>query len=108
MIREKGMPIGILIKNPETSERVSFLIFPNQRIFVGRAATCEIYLLDDLLVKRHHCAIDSDKQDVYLAEDFGGEINPVLINGKVLRERRRLEDGDKITVGKTVLGFQKP
>lgn len=63
---------------------------------IGRSADCQLSL-DDPLVSRKHAQLTVRDHEV-LVEDAGSR-NGVLVNGVKIEGQRKLEDGDRITIG---------
>ncbi len=76
-------------------ERVSVQSFPPGRIIVGRSPDNEIYIKSKF-VSRHHAQIVSDDEGCVI-EDLNST-NGVFLGEKQIK-KRRLEDGDVITLG---------
>lgn len=97
--------IGILIKNPEVSGREVFPVSRTVPLTIGRAPDNDVYL-SDVWVKRHHCALYGDAEEVYLrAED---RLSNTWVNGTEVHGGCKLEYGDVIVIGKTVFKFDQP
>jgi pSer/pThr/pTyr-binding forkhead associated (FHA) protein len=71
------------------------------RISVGRAPECEVFL-DDVTVSRKHAVITRGK-DGYTIEDEGS-LNGTYVNRRRV-ETADLEDGDEVQIGKYKLTF---
>ena len=71
---------------------------------IGRAPGCEIALPWDGEVSRVHARLER-AGDVWTLVDDGLSRNGSFVNGRRMRGRRRLEDGDEIGVGRTLLAF---
>lgn len=69
-------------------------------VVVGRGKECDIRL-DDKLSSRSHARIDWDGNTLHV-EDLG-TTNGTKVNGEKIRQATRLQAGDLILVGKTVL-----
>ncbi len=77
--------------------------FIETRTIVGRDPTCRI-ALHDHRASRQHAAITPYGGDVYLVEDLGST-NGTRVNGTPIGAPHRLNDGDKIFVGETIIRF---
>lgn len=77
---------------PETAEA--------RPVDVGRAAFCNVSLAD-LQMSRRHCQFLNEDGRLYV-EDLGST-NGTKVNGRTIREKTRLGDGDEISVGSHVL-----
>jgi hypothetical protein len=73
----------------------------HERIAVGRAPECEVFL-DDVTVSRKHAAI-SRGPDGYTIDDEGS-LNGTYVNRRRV-ETAKLEDGDEVQIGKYKLTF---
>jgi hypothetical protein len=73
----------------------------SDRISVGRAPECEVFL-DDVTVSRKHAVI-SRGPDSYTIEDEGS-LNGTYVNRRRV-ETADLEDGDEVQIGKYKLTF---
>ncbi len=71
---------------------------------IGRDKANEILIANDTCVSRHHSVIFF-LDGSYWLEDMNST-NGTLLNGKPVRERRRLYPGDRIAVGKTEFTFE--
>jgi hypothetical protein len=72
------------------------LEMPLGELVVGRASTCHL-ALDDALVSRRHALLRCSKDEV-VVEDLGSR-NGVVVNGVRITGPRRLEHGDRVTIG---------
>ncbi len=70
---------------------------------IGRLPECEIVLTDPGASRKHAQIVRRD--DGYAVSDLGST-NGTLVNGDPVRERL-LVDGDRITIGSTVLEFRR-
>jgi hypothetical protein len=70
---------------------------------IGRLSECEIVLTDPGASRKHAQIVRRD--DGYAVSDMGST-NGTLVNGEPVRERL-LVDGDRITIGSTVLEFRR-
>jgi pSer/pThr/pTyr-binding forkhead associated (FHA) protein len=73
----------------------------SERISVGRAPECEVFL-DDVTVSRKHAVI-TQRGDGYTIEDEGS-LNGTYVNRRRV-ETANLEDGDEVQIGKYKLTF---
>lgn len=69
---------------------------------IGRDTSCDI-VLDDNAVSRHHAVIEAD-QDGYSLRDLGST-NGTYIDDALIPDVRRLQGGELIRVGGTILKF---
>ncbi len=70
---------------------------------IGRLPECDVVLADPAASRRHARILQRD--GVWLIEDLGST-NGTFVNDEPVAERP-LEDGDRITVGTTVLEFRR-
>lgn len=68
--------------------------------FIGRASSNNLVLKDPYVSSRH-LAIERKPEGIF-AEDLSSA-NGTKINGHPLESRRRLEDGDRLAIGRTEL-----
>ncbi len=73
-------------------------------ITIGREASIGLTLLDTS-ISRRHCRVELDEQsDRYVVRDLGST-NRTRLNGKIIEAPTPLNDGDKISLGSTVIKF---
>ena len=77
------------------------------RVTIGRRATNDVALEWDARVSRVHAALER-VGDAWALMDDGLSHNGTWVNGERLTGRRRLEDGDTIIVGATLVVFRAP
>ncbi len=94
-----GEPRLILIQNGKPART-----FPlaKQRVIIGRLGESDIVLADPGVSRRHAEVRAEDGQ--YVISDLGST-NGTMVNESTIGERV-LQEGDRITVGKTVLEFR--
>jgi hypothetical protein len=73
-------------------------------VHVGRGPACQIPLPWDGEVSRVHAVLER-AGDEWTLTDEGLSRNGTFVNGRRVRGRRRLIDGDEIKIGRTVLVF---
>src|SRR4051794_3060570 len=73
-------------------------------VSVGRQASAGISLTWDTEVSRVHAVLEPAGEEWTLVDD-GLSRNGTFVNGERVRGRRRLDDGDAILIGRTVLAF---
>lgn len=78
-----------------------------ERVTIGRRATNDIALDWDSRVSRVHAALERIG-DEWAVMDDGLSHNGTWVNGERLTGRRRLADGDTISVGATLVVFRAP
>lgn len=77
------------------------------RVTIGRRATNDVPLEWDSRVSRVHAALER-VGDAWAVMDDGLSHNGTWVNGERLTGRRRLSDGDTISVGATLVVFRAP
>jgi hypothetical protein len=70
---------------------------------IGRLPECEVVITDPGASRKHAQVVRRD--DGFVLTDLGST-NGTLVNGETVRERL-LVDGDRITIGSTVLEFRR-
>jgi FhaA, N-terminal domain/FHA domain len=73
------------------------------RVVVGRSRECDVRV-DDGNVSRRHCELVQEGPTAWVVSDLGST-NGTEVNGRRVSGRRRLDDGDRITIGSTELVF---
>jgi hypothetical protein len=73
------------------------------RLVVGRSRECDVRV-DDGNVSRRHFELVQDGPTAWFVADLGST-NGTEVNGRVVSGRRRVDDGDRITIGSTELVF---
>jgi hypothetical protein len=79
----------------------------SDRVVIGRSASADIPLSWDDQVSRVHAEICRIAGEWAIVDD-GLSLNGSLVNGKPVRQRQRLHDGDTVRVGNTLLLFRDP
>lgn len=69
---------------------------------IGRGEECDIHVLD-LMISRRHCQIEWKKDNFYI-KDLNST-NKTFLNKKIIEGVEKLEPGDTIHVGSTILLF---
>jgi pSer/pThr/pTyr-binding forkhead associated (FHA) protein len=77
------------------------------RVTIGRRTTNDVALEWDARVSRVHAALER-VGDAWAVMDDGLSHNGTWVNGERLAGRRRLADGDTITVGASLVVFRAP
>ncbi|MDA1231092.1 MAG: GGDEF domain-containing protein [Planctomycetota bacterium] len=86
---------------PATAQAEMFLL-NDRRTLIGRELSCGITLNDDA-ASRIHAAIDLEGS-CYSIVDLGSR-NGTFVDDKLLRDQRRLQGGEHIRLGGTILKF---
>jgi len=82
------------------------LTLDGRRLTLGRAADNDLPYPDDPVLSRRHLALEFEEFE-WFVEDLNSK-NGTLLNGERLSGRRRLQVGDRITVGRVTLLFDDP
>ncbi|MEO8687689.1 MAG: FHA domain-containing protein [Solirubrobacteraceae bacterium] len=77
------------------------------RLTIGRRATNDVALDWDTRVSRVHAALERVGEDWAVLDD-GLSHNGTWVNGERVISRRRLCDGDTLSVGRTLIVFRSP
>ena len=72
-------------------------------LVLGRQKDCDC-VIDDPLLSRHHCRVTVDEKGDYWLEDLSST-NATYLNSRKLQEKARLQYGDRIMIGNTILRF---
>ena len=72
-------------------------------LVLGRQKDCDC-VIDDPLLSRHHCRVRIDEKGDYWLEDLSST-NSTFLNSRKLQEEGRLQYGDRILIGNTILRF---
>ena len=94
---------------PKPRERVTLTIagraipITSRRVVVGRSRECEVRV-EDGTVSRRHFELVQDDSSAWTVVDLGST-NGTEVNGRRVSGRKRVDDGDRITIGDTELVF---
>lgn len=72
-------------------------------LVLGRQKDCDC-VINDPLLSRHHCRVTVDERGDYWLEDLSST-NSTYLNSRKLQEKTRLQYGDRIMIGNTILRF---
>jgi pSer/pThr/pTyr-binding forkhead associated (FHA) protein len=72
-------------------------------LVLGRQTECDC-VIDDPLLSRRPCRVSIDEKGGFWLEDLGSK-NSTFLNSRKLQEKRRLQYGDRIMIGNTILRF---
>ncbi len=72
-------------------------------VVLGRQKDCE-FVVDDPLLSRRHCLITAEASGDFYLEDLNST-NGTILNSRKVQKRVRLQDGDRIVLGNTILRF---
>ena len=99
-------PPPFLLYRDDAERRVLYELERDQ-LTIGRRTSCDLALPWDDSVSRLHAELLRMGADWVLCDD-GLSHNGTFVNGERVRGRRRLRDGDMVTVGATQLMFSAP
>ena len=101
-----GLPF-IVFRDDERRQIIFVLAGRADRVVLGRGPSADIRLGWDEQISRVHAEICHVGGEWTLVDD-GLSLNGSLVNGKTVRGRRRLHDGDTVRLGNTLLLFRDP
>jgi pSer/pThr/pTyr-binding forkhead associated (FHA) protein len=97
-----------VIYRGEGGGQLLFTLHSTQReLTIGRHNECDLALEWDPQVSGLHAQLNNAAGQ-WLISDDGLSRNGTFVNGERVTGRRRLEDGDQLEVGKTMLIFRSP
>ena len=99
----RGSPF-LLYVDDAGRQRIVDLGPDTDALSVGREPTSDVHLDWDSEVSRVHAILER-VGDAWTLVDDGLSRNGSFVNGRRVRGRRRLDDGDSISVGKTLLVY---
>ncbi|HWI06268.1 MAG TPA: FHA domain-containing protein [Solirubrobacteraceae bacterium] len=97
----------LLYRDADDAQRIHDLGEAPARLTLGRSATNDVALPWDAEVSRLHATLER-VGDEWTFVDDGRSHNGSYIDGERVAGRRRLRDGDVISVGRTMLVFRSP
>jgi pSer/pThr/pTyr-binding forkhead associated (FHA) protein len=106
MAERRGAPF-LVFRDGAGAQVIVDLGPPADRLVIGRREGCELALRWDAEVSRLHAQLERVGGD-WVVCDEGLSHNGTFVNGERVLSRRRLRDGDVITVGGTVMSFSAP
>ena len=101
-----GLPF-LIYRDGEGRHSLHVLADSKDRVTLGRRTSADVPLAWDEEVSRLHAELVRSGHDWTLSDD-GLSLNGSFVNGKPVRGRCRLKDGDALRVGATVLVFRNP
>lgn len=101
-----GLPF-LIYRDGEGEHQLLVLDPERDQVTLGRRTSVDLPLEWDEEVSRLHAELVRKGEDWTLTDD-GLSLNGSFVNGEPVRGRRRLEDGDALRVGSTVLVFRNP
>lgn len=93
---------GLLVVMSREAFGESFVI-DRPSIVLGRQKDCE-FVIDDPLLSRRHSLITADARGDFFIEDLNST-NATLLNSRKVQKKSRLQYGDRIVLGNTILRF---
>lgn len=102
----EGLPF-LIYRDGESKHRLHVLEDTAKRVTLGRRSSADIPLPWDEEVSRLHAELVCSDLDWTVSDD-GLSLNGSFVNGEPIRGRRRLNDGDALRIGATVLVFRNP
>jgi pSer/pThr/pTyr-binding forkhead associated (FHA) protein len=100
----RGTPF-LLYLDGDGRQSIASLPGHDASLSVGRLASSDVALTWDTEVSRLHAVLERVGEEWTVADE-GLSRNGSYLNGRRLRGRRRLSDGDAITIGRTLLIFR--
>jgi pSer/pThr/pTyr-binding forkhead associated (FHA) protein len=97
----------ILYRDAAGEQRIVPLLDHLRELTIGRHAECDLPLDWDPQVSSLHAQLQRSAGH-WLVMDDGLSRNGTFVNGERIVGQRRLEDGDQLEVGKTLLIFRRP
>jgi pSer/pThr/pTyr-binding forkhead associated (FHA) protein len=101
-----GLPF-IVFRDEDRRQVIFVLAGRGERVVLGRSPSTDIRLSWDDQISRVHAEICRIGGEWTFVDD-GLSLNGSLVNGKPVRGRRRLHDGDTMRLGNTLLLFRDP
>ena len=101
-----GLPF-LIYRDGDGRHRILTLDEDRERLTFGRRSTADVSLSWDEQVSRLHAELIRVGEDWTLHDD-GLSMNGSFVNGEMVRGQRRLDDGDAVRVGRTVLIYRDP
>jgi len=97
----------LYFRDGEGAQQIHDLGSAAERLTIGRSASNDLALGWDSEVSRVHASLEH-VGDEWTFVDDGLSHNGSYVDGARVQGRRRLRDGDAITVGRTVIVFRSP
>jgi pSer/pThr/pTyr-binding forkhead associated (FHA) protein len=99
-------PLPFLLYRDDTGRQAMYEL-EREQLTIGRRASCDLALPWDDSVSRLHAELLRMGSEWVLCDD-GLSHNGTFVNGERVRGRRRLRDGDVVTIGATQIMFNTP
>jgi predicted component of type VI protein secretion system len=103
---ERRGTLFLLLRDPGDGQQLVELAGAGPRVTVGRNAANHVALPWDPEVSRVHAALECAGDEWTVVDE--GSRNGSYVNGERLQGRRRLRDGDVLTVGRTPVVYVAP
>jgi FHA domain len=97
----------IVVRNADGEHSIVTLVSGSGRVVLGRGEATDVRLHWDQEVSSVHAALE-EVGGRWVVVDDGLSKNGTFLNGERLRARTRLEDGDRLELGGTVVRFRSP
>jgi hypothetical protein len=94
-------PARLVVVSSPSAEPGTVLEAGPVDLTVGRAADNVLPLPEDAYASTHHARVEAGREGVWLVDL--GSTNGTFVNGEQVNGRRRLADGDVVTIGDTEL-----
>jgi pSer/pThr/pTyr-binding forkhead associated (FHA) protein len=106
LAEREGQPF-LLLRDGDQAQHIIRLPTDVERLTIGRGEGVDLSLHWDERVSRVHAELERVGETWALADD-GLSRNGSFVNGKRVRGRRRLEEGDELRLGGTRMVFRAP
>lgn len=108
VLRAEARELPFLVVSPAgEGQRIVVLEATDEALWIGRGAACEIALEEDGQASRTHAELVRTGGDWAVADD-GLSRNGTFVGADRITGRRRLRDGDVVSVGESTLAFRAP
>jgi FHA domain len=108
VLRAEASGLPFLIVSPAgEGPRIVVLEDDDERLWVGRSVACDVPLQRDGMASRSHAELVRAGGEWSVADD-GLSRNGTFVGGERVTGRRRLRDGDVVSVGESTLSFRAP
>lgn len=101
-IQTKLLNRGLLVILSPNYFGKTYVIDKNNNI-IGRNSICD-FEINDPKVSKEHCKIEIDQDNKFYIEDLKS-MNDTFVNDKIIKKKKHLYYGDKITIGDTIIRF---
>lgn len=102
-IERRGVPF-LVYRDPDGRQVIRAIAPTERRLAIGRRAGDGVVIDFDEEVSRLHAELELIGEEWTISDD-GLSRNGTYVRGERIRGRRRLQDGDTVTVGQTVIAF---